>query len=430
MDSVPGHHSGGVLYLLPSEICRGVLPFLPICHRLFFGSDISIFHPYPSDSSLIQCLDALDLFSGFYLHPVQRGTSPPFSTKRGQVLRLSPGKAALSGAGGHQLIQLCASGEPIDEGDQGRTVFDKPAPGVGVGHITHLLGRDIQQLCQLLPEDGQDGSNAGFLRLPVDLCRTSVNNGLLLGANALLVDAPHQGHDKLRFHHDGVVLAVAVHHIHGVQAVFAASGHPDNAAQAVHRFNEGGVLPLRVCYENIIVRVENEERDFLLDTERLAGAGNAQPEGGLIEQVCLVAHNKVVGNGVLPEVDAAPVHDLLHLKGHEHGKALGGQGAESVDLPGADGQDGVQAVKLLVFQHRQLAPPGQGAYFFRVAVKLLFAVGGDDKGEDGLHHPLVAGGEVGQKLLALLALQLHIVGDNGREIVVAVSGVACVSSGR
>ena len=127
-----------------------------------------------------------------------------------------------------------------------------------------------------------------------------------------------------------------------------------------------------------------------------------------------------MGNGVLPEVDAAPVHDLLHLKGHEYGKRFRGQRAESVDLPGADGQDGIQAVKLLVFQHRQLAPPGQGAHLFRVAVKLLFAVGGDDKGEDGLHHPLVAGGEVGQKLLALLALQLHVVGDDGGEVVVLI----------
>ena len=265
-------------------------------------------------------------------------------------------------------------------------------------------GFTLRLLQQLFPEICQGGDCAGLCRFLVQITRTAVNDGFVLRPHALGVDALHQRHDKLRLHHNGVVLAVAVHHIHGVQTVFPASGHPDHGADIAHRFNERGVLPLRVCYENIIVRVENEERDFLLDTERLAGAGNAQPEGGLIEQVCLVAHNKVVGNGVLPEVDAAPVHDLLHLKGHEHGKALGGQGAESVDLPGADGQDGVQAVKLLVFQHRQLAPPGQGAYFFRVAVKLLFAVGGDDKGEDGLHHPLVAGGEVGQKFLALLAL--------------------------
>ena len=41
-------------------------------------------------------------------------------------------------------------------------------------------------------------------------------------------------------------------------ALEAASGHPDDAAQAVHCFNEGRVLPLRVCYENIIVRVAGD----------------------------------------------------------------------------------------------------------------------------------------------------------------------------
>ena len=283
-----------------------------------------------------------------------------------------------------------------------------------------LLCHVLRLFHQLLPEGRQGGDGAVLFRFLVHRRRTAVNDGLLLGPHAVGVDALHQGHDKLRFHHNGVVLAVAVHHIHGVQAVFPASGHPDNAAQAVHRFNEGGVLSLRVCDKNIIVRIENEERDFLLDTEGLPGTGDAQPEGGLIEQVRLVAHDKVVGNGVLPEIDTAPVHDLLHLKGHEHGKALGGQGAESVDLPGADGQDGVQAVELLVSQHRQLTMTRQGAYSFRVAVKLPFAVGGDNNGEDGLHHPLVAGGEVCQKLLALLALQLHIVGDDGGEVVVLI----------
>ena len=71
---------------------------------------------------------------------------------------------------------------------------------------------------------------------------------------------------------------------------------------------------------------------------------------GLIEQIGLVAHDKVVGNGVFPEVDAAPVHDLLHLKGHEHGKALGGQGAEglgSVVRVSAGGKDRLNAMYMV-----------------------------------------------------------------------------------
>ena len=257
---------------------------------------------------------------------------------------------------------------------------------------------------QLFTESGEGGNCTVLLRFFIQVPRAAVNDGLLLGTHTFGVDALHQGHDKLRLHYNGVVFAVAVHHIHGVEPVFPTSGHPDHSAQTVHSFNERGILTLRVRNQNVIIRIENEEHNFLFHTERLAGAGNAQPEGGLIEQIGLVAHDKVVGNGVLPEVDAAPVHDLLHLEGHEHGQTLGGQGAEGVDLPGADRQDGVQTVNLLVFQHRQLAPPGQGAYLLCVGIKLLLGVGGDNQSEDGLHHPLVAGGQVGQKLLALPAL--------------------------
>ena len=64
--------------------------------------------------------------------------------------------------------------------------------------------------------------------------------------------------------------------------------------------------------------------------------------------------------------------------------------------------------------------PDRGAYLLCVGVKLLLGIGSDDQGEDGLHHPLVAGGQVGQKLLALPTLQFHIVGDNGGEVVVLI----------
>ena len=61
-----------------------------------------------------------------------------------------------------------------------------------------------------------------------------------------------------------------------------------------------------------------------------------------------------------------------------------------------------------------------GEYRFGVAVKLLLGVGGDGQGHHREHHPLVAGGQIIQKLLAFFALQLHIVGDHSREVVVGV----------
>jgi hypothetical protein len=39
--------------------------------------------------------------------------------------------------------------------------------------------------------------------------------------------------------------------------------------------------------------------------KRLAGAGNAQQKRRLVQEVCLVAHDEVVGNRVLTEINTA-----------------------------------------------------------------------------------------------------------------------------
>ena len=129
-----------------------------------------------------------------------------------------------------------------------------------------------------------------------------------------------------------------------------------------------------------------------------------------------------MGDGVLSEVNAALVLYLLYLKGHEHRKAFGGKGAKRIDPPCADGENGVQPVELLEFQHGKLAHmlSGHGKHRFGVAVELLFVVGGNDHRNDRQHHPLISRGQVIQKLLALLALELHIIGHDSGEIVVGV----------
>ena len=129
-----------------------------------------------------------------------------------------------------------------------------------------------------------------------------------------------------------------------------------------------------------------------------------------------------MGDGVFSKVDAALVHDLLDLKGHEHRKAFRGQGAESVELPGANGQHGVQTVHLLVFEDSHLAHPlpGSGENGIRIHIQLLLGIRSNDHGQDTEDHPLVTGGQVIQKLLAFLPLQFHVIGDNSGEVVIAV----------
>ena len=61
-----------------------------------------------------------------------------------------------------------------------------------------------------------------------------------------------------------------------------------------------------------------------------------------------------------------------------------------------------------------------GQQRFGIAVKLLLAVSGVHDSRQPEHHTLVAGGEVIQKFFGLLALLLHVVGNNRREVVVLV----------
>ena len=177
-----------------------------------------------------------------------------------------------------------------------------------------------------------------------------------------------------------------------------------------------------IADQHIIGGIENEKSDQLLGAERFARTGHTQQERRLVQKIGLVAHNEVVGDGVLSEINAALVLYLLHLKGHKHRKALSGEGTERIDPPCADGKNGVQPVELLEFQNGKLAHmlSCHGKHRFGIAVELLFVVGGNDHRNDRQHHPLIPRGQVVQKFLALLALELHIIGHDGGEIVVGV----------
>ena len=92
----------------------------------------------------------------------------------------------------------------------------------------------------------------------------------------------------------------------------------DGADVVSHRLYQRGKLALGIADQNIVIRVEHEEGDQFLYRERFARAGDAEDKRRLVQQRFLIAHNEVVGDGVLAEVDAALVHDLLHLEGHEY----------------------------------------------------------------------------------------------------------------
>ena len=81
----------------------------------------------------------------------------------------------------------------------------------------------------------------------------------------------------MRFLHDGVVLAVAVHHIHGVQAVFAACRHMNDGRRFLAQSRRQRTkFVFRIADQHIIGGVENKESDQLLGAERFARTGHTQ----------------------------------------------------------------------------------------------------------------------------------------------------------
>ena len=103
-----------------------------------------------------------------------------------------------------------------------------------------------------------------------------------------------------------------------------------------------------------------------------------------------------MGNGVLPVINPATVPDFLHLERNKYRKGFGSEGAERIDFPRADGEHGIQPVKLLELEGGKLAHmlAGNRKHRLRVAVKLLLAVGAKHHCNQAEHHALVAGGEV------------------------------------
>ena len=135
-----------------------------------------------------------------------------------------------------------------------------------------------------------------------------------------------------------------------------------------------------------------------------------------------VRHDEIFADGVLPVVHAAPVPDLLGLKGHENSQRFRGQSTQSIDAAQAQRQRRHQPVRLLPVQCRELTEvlAGNGLQRFRVTVQFLLAVRQMHQRHHREHHALITGSEIVQHLTGLLALLFQVIGHNRGKIVVAV----------
>ncbi len=88
----------------------------------------------------------------------------------------------------------------------------------------------------------------------------------------------------------------------------------------------------------------------------------------------------------------------------------------------AIGQDGIQAVLLLVAQNGELAQvlPADGHEGFRVGVQLLQRIGHMHQCDNREHHPLIPDGQIVQKFPGFIPQLLQLIGNIGGEIVFAV----------
>ena len=139
----------------------------------------------------------------------------------------------------HALVQIDIAGMAEDI---------QRAGGKQLQRQRDLLCLKLRLHQQLFPESGKGRHDAGFRRLLVDLGGASVNDGLVLRPDAVLVDLLHQRHDKLRLLDNRVILAVALHHIHGVEPVLTACRHMDDRADILaHSLHQRGKLALRIA---------------------------------------------------------------------------------------------------------------------------------------------------------------------------------------
>ena len=276
---------------------------------------------------------------------------------------------------------------------------------------------------QFVSQVAESSGRAVCLCLLIHKGGAAVDNGFLLRANACFINLLYKGHDKLRFLHNGIVLAVAVYHIHCVQAILAACRHMNNGCRFLAQSRrQCAELVFRVADQHIVLGVENQKSDKLFCGKGFARTGNAQQESRLIEKICFVAHNEIVRDGVFSEINTALVLHLLYLERHKHRKAFGSESTKRIDFSCTDRENRIQAVELLELQNGKLAHmlSCNGQHRFGVAVKLFLIVCGNYHRNHRKHHALIPRCQVVQKFLCFFSLQFHIIRHDRRKIIVGV----------
>ena len=182
----------------------------------------------------------------------------------------------------------------------------------------------------------------------------------------------------------------------------------------------------RVVDDNIIVRHQKSVSDFTLCAERLARAGSAEDQAVGILQLLPVHHDKVVGQGIQPIVQALFAGLIQFLCGErdKNCRAAGGQTSLDLDLAVCQRQAAHQPLLLLKVQSAQIAVVllGNGAGLKDVVFQFLLRVSGVQHQKGDKEHPFVLALQFFQQGFGISAVGRQI----RRDDVNIISGTDCL----
>ena len=313
--------------------------------------------------------------------------------------------------------------QPGIDPDIGTVVKEVEGPGtVQLQGGRHPPGLRLGLFQQLIVEVLENGHTLrGRVRQigPVDGPHTAVYHRLFHRGQPAppAHDQLAQGENEIAFEGQRVlVVGVVGVNVHGVDERARRGGgrQPHHlSAQPVH---QGVIFPLRVCYDNVVVR-EGEEHvdDLTLGGEALAAPRSAQEHPVRVFQTLTISHNDVVRKGVHAVVQRRPVHaQLLGHKGNENCRGAGGHTPLYLDGVVPQHQGGGKALLLLPVQPLQgavvlLGDAGDGKH---VVLQLLPGGGDIHHRERQEEHSLVSALEICQERRRVLGVGNEVRGQN------------------
>ena len=109
----------------------------------------------------------------------------------------------------------------------------------------------------------------------------------------------------------------------------------DLAAQAL---DQRAVLGFGVDDDNVVICGQRDLRDLALGSKGLAGAGDAEDEAVAVEQFFPVSKDEILGDRVLPVVNAVSVPNFLRLERHKHSEGFCRECPQCIDAPQTERQ--------------------------------------------------------------------------------------------